>query len=287
MLSPAAFANDADPLTSNSCHVGWGTIESTTDDTGDTVVVVCAGITDISGTGPYMYDSRESVDLVDDDTGETTTVDNKVIFQANPNYWDGSGQPSIETLIIQRYKDSDAVKAALLDGSLDILWGSGILPTDDLIELDTDESNGLSVFYSDDIQNVIVLLNSGKAPLDDSTVRKTVIHAIDKKKIIDDNLGGLFKPVDNVFPRDAPYSDVDITPRWDYDLEKAQFLNCPLVNEEGDSGKSNNALAIGLGVGLGAAALVLLAVAYQTTQQNKRLETELEGLKMKDGAVGV
>ena len=49
MLSPAAFANDADPLTSNSCHVGWGTIESTTDDTGDTVVVVRTSVSEKVG----------------------------------------------------------------------------------------------------------------------------------------------------------------------------------------------------------------------------------------------
>ena len=269
MLSPAAFANDADPLTSNSCHVGWGTITSDDSD----VEVVCAGITNISGTGPFMFESRTSEAL-----DEETTVDNEVVFKANPNYWDGA--PSIETLIIKRYEDSEAVKAALLDGSLDLVWGSGVLPAQDLIELDADETNGLSVFHSDDIQNVIILLNSGKAPLDDLNVRKTVIHAINKKKIIDDNLGGLFKPVDNVFPRDAPYSDVDITPRWDYDLEKAQFLNCLPP-----TGQTNNSLALGLGLGFGLSALVLLVVAGASMHRNKQLENQLEELKVKEGAV--
>ena len=158
--------------------------------------------------------------------------------------------------------------------------GSGVLPAQDLIELDADETNGLSVFHSDDIQNVIILLNSGKAPLDDLNVRKTVIHAINKKKIIDDNLGGLFKPVDNVFPRDAPYSDVDITPRWDYDLEKAQFLNCLPP-----TGETNNSLALGLGLGFGLSALVLLVVAGASMHRNKQLENQLEELKVKEGAV--
>jgi nickel transport system substrate-binding protein len=264
MLSPSAFANDADPLTSNSCHVGWGTVED------EDTTVVCAGITAISGTGPFMFESRATEDL-----DEETTVDNEVVFKANPTYWDGASD--IETLIIKRYEDSDAVKKALLEGNLDIVWGSGVLPADDLIELDEDETNSISVFHSDDIQNVIILLNSGKAPLDDINVRKTVIHAINKKKIIDDNLGGLFKPVDNVFPRDAPYCDVDITPRWDYDLEKAEFLNC--------APKSNAGLAVGLGVGLGLVALILGFVAFGAINKSRQLESELEELKVKEGAV--
>ena len=107
MLSPDAFANDGDPITSNSCHVGWGTIDE----------VQCAGITDISGTGPWMFDSRDEKEV------DGTIVDNQVVFKANPNYWDKNEKPSIETLIIKRYEDSNAVKAALLNGDLDIVWG--------------------------------------------------------------------------------------------------------------------------------------------------------------------
>jgi len=110
MLSPAAFAGDKDPLNSNSCHVGWGSIKS--DATGDTVE--CAGITAVSGTGPFMLDSR-TPKIVD---GETVG-DDKVVFQRHPTYWDGV--QAIETLIINRYESADDVKAALLNGSLDLV----------------------------------------------------------------------------------------------------------------------------------------------------------------------
>ena len=152
-------------------------------------------------------------------------MDADVVFEAFQDYWGGA--PDIEFLKVVRYEDSNAVKAALNDGTLDIVWGSGVLTPDHIIDIASSSSNDLSVFHSDDIQNVIILLNSGKAPLDNIQLRKTIIHAIDKKKIIQDNLGGLFKPVDNVFPRDAPFSDVDLFPRWDYDMEKAVLLNCP------------------------------------------------------------
>ena len=264
MLSPAAFPNDADPLTANSCHVGWGDITS------DGVTVKCAGTTAISGTGPFMFSDRTSVALDAD-----TTVDSQVVFNAHSSYW--GKVPSIDTLIVKRYENSDAVKAALLNGSLDLVWGSGVLPTQDLVELDENEENDISVFHSDDIQNVVILLNSGKAPLDDINLRKTIIHAIDKKTIIKNELGGLFKPVDNVFPLDAPYSDVDLTPRWDYDLEKAQFLNCPAPNKEPNTG-----LAVGLGLGLGGAALGMLSLAIFYYRRSKKMEVELEAFLIKE-----
>ena len=247
MLSPNSFVDgaDSDPLTANSCHVGWGNVTSQVEDT-----VVCAGITNISGTGPFKFVSRTPIEL-----DGTTTVDGEVVFEAFEGYWGGA--PDIETLKIVRYEDSDAVKAALEDGTLDLVWGSGVLSPDHINEIAASSDNDLSVYHSDDIQNVVILLNSGKPPLDNIQVRKTIIHAVNKKKIINDNLGGLFKPVDNVFPRDAPFSgkfresctciflssssfptlifflsfspkiDVDIFPRWDYDIEKAHLLNCP------------------------------------------------------------
>jgi len=133
--------------------------------------------------------------------------------------------------------------------------------------------NGISVFYSDDINNQIILLNTGKAPLDDIAVRKTVIHAIDKKTIIDKELYGIVEMVDEVFPQDAPYCDVELTPRWDYDLEKAQFLNC-LEETETDV-----KVGVGLGVGLGCACLVLLILAGVFFNKSKKLEADLEVAK--------
>ena len=125
------------------------------------------------------------------------------------------------------------------------------------------------------------MLNTGKAPLNDINVRKTVIHAIDKKKIIDYNLGGIYKPVDNVFPLEAPYSDVDLTPRWDYDMEKAMFLNCPEPQDlkvETIEAEAEKSLALGLGLGLGLASLFLLVIACIYVRRSNRFETELQDM---------
>jgi ABC-type transport system substrate-binding protein len=268
MLSPASFVNTTDPYGANSCHVGWGTITHP-----DHVNVTCAGILNISGTGPFQFSSRESVTEGED------VFDNKVTFVRNPTYWDGA--PDIETLVIKRYESSEAVKRALLSEELDIVWGSGVLSDKDIAEIEETEAfeELIMIFHSDDFQNVIMLLNSGKPPLDDINLRKTIIHAINKPAIIQDELAGMQVVVDNVFPLIAPYADVDLTPRWDYDFEKASLLSCDAITPEDSS--DNNTLAVGLGLGLGIPCVLFTIAAFFFWKQNSDLQ-EILALKNKE-----
>jgi len=119
------------------------------------------------------------------------------------------------------------------------------------------------------------LLNSQTPPLNDFRVRKAIIHAIDKKRMIDKELGGFLTPVDNLFPRSMPYCDVDLTPHWDYDLEKSMLLSCNLETTSSSSmGQDNTALAVGLGVGLGTLAAVSIVVALFFVKKSKDLEAK-------------
>lgn len=61
-----------------------------------------------------------------------------------------------------------------------------------------------------------------------------------------------------------PYCDVDLTPHWDYDLEKAILLSCKL----------ETALVIGLGVGLSCVALFAASVAVVFMKKSKSLEAK-------------
>ena len=100
----------------------------------------------------------------------------------------------------------------------------------------------------------------------DEDVRKTVVHAVNKNPIIESELSGFESPTGQLFSKNAPYCDVDLTPRFDYDLEKAEFLNCPESSTGGGGGgggskkkkKSSNDDA-GLVGGLIAAAVVAIA----------------------------
>ena len=89
---------------------------------------------------------------------------------------------------------------------------------------------------------------------------------MNKNPIIESELSGFESPTGQLFSKNAPYCDVDLTPRFDYDLEKAEFLNCPDSSTGGGGGgggskkkkKSSNDDA-GLVGGLIAAAVVAIA----------------------------
>lgn len=276
MISPAAFVkvgNGTDATAANSCRLDWGVIDGN-DVTED---VICMGITGIYGTGPFVFESRDTVTLTHDD-GETKEVDNEVIFTAFEDYWGGAS--AVKRVEVKRYDSSEEVKAALLSGDLDVVWGSGVLSDADIFEIENsvEYENKLRVFHSGDLQNVILLLNSGQPPFDDINVRKTVIHAINKAAFVEKELKGLQQVVDNVFPLEAPFCDIDLTPRWDYDFEKAVLLSC------GGTQGSSTKLAWGLGLGLGPALALMITLACVFYNRSKKFEEELE-LTKKEGAV--
>ena len=94
-----------------------------------------------------------------------------------------------------RYDSADKIKDALLDGSLDVMWGDGVLPSNTITDIDAMNDPSLDVYVGDDIQNVVLLLNTATPPLDDIRVRKAIIHAIDKKTLVKKELGGFTDPV--------------------------------------------------------------------------------------------
>lgn len=132
-LSPNAFAEGptSDPYTANSCERGWGTLESEVDTT--LPAVVCAGISNISGTGPFAFASREESIQTTADFDELR-VDDEVVFTGNKDWWGGA--PAIDTLKVVRYESAEEIQEALLDGSLDVMWGDGVLPSNIVTEMD-------------------------------------------------------------------------------------------------------------------------------------------------------
>merc|ERR1711972_1101675 len=82
--------------------------------------------------------------------------------------------------------------------------------------------------------------------------------------IVDAELAGSVKVADSLFPKDAPYCDVDLTPRWDYDSEKARLLNCPqlptiLRDSEAHGDEPDMGLVLGLSLGVGIPLLLVVA----------------------------
>jgi ABC-type transport system substrate-binding protein len=232
MLSPSSFINGAssDPETQNSCPAWWGSLTDGSDS------VTCAGISNLYGTGPWMFDSitnksdGSTCEPPCDDDGDIRDSVNdisEVLFTKNPYWWGVRG--NVEAVKVVKYDTTDAVKAALLSGALDVAVGDKALLPEQVLEFMSNNYETHKTVHGPRLFNQMVVMNAAKAPTDDINVRKTIMHALDKAAIVAGELHGQAAVADSIFPADAPYCDIDLTPRWDYDLEKAKLLNCPDV----------------------------------------------------------
>ena len=227
MLSPNLFVGglQSDPLTQNSCHEGFGNIT----DEASGVTIQCAGMVgggvssggDAIGTGRWKYVKTEKEG--DREDGGIK----KVHFAINEDHWDAPSGKHVEELVVVHYPSHTEVKKALLDGGLDAVLGSGVLTELDIADLKRNHTDKVFVSLTEPIMNRIVVMNTARTPTDALSVRKAIIHSIDKDRIIKKELGGLDEPAESLFPKDAPYSGAHLTPIPDYDYEKARMLNCP------------------------------------------------------------
>ncbi len=252
MMSPNMFVGGpaSDPLTQNSCHIGWGNI------TESDVTVQCSGMVgggvsnggDVSGTGRWKY-----VKTVQDSSGGISEIH----FTINSDHWDvSSSDESVHEIILKYYPTTDTVRDALTDGSLDAVIGGGVLSEADIALFHHNNAN-VSVVLTESIQNRIIVFNTNRAPTDDLQNRKVIIHAIDKAAIIDKEFAGLADVAESLFPKDAPYCGADLTPRPDYDIEKAKLLNCPTEPVIITTERKKTELSIGV-----IAVIAILGVAF-------------------------
>merc|ERR1712167_400585 len=125
------------------------------------------------------------------------------------------------------------------------MLGAGVMNADDLDALKYDDD--FEVLSTEPVINSVLIMN-----IADPTVRKTVIHGEDKA-------------VTQLFSENVPYCDLDLTPKFDYDLEKAQLLNCP--SGKNSSKEDPNLLLIIFCCVFGVIVLVLGAIATKLTQK--------------------
>jgi len=215
--SPSAFHNglNSDADLHNSCESGdfgskWDHLE---DD------VICMGLTSPIGTGPFKFVSK--ITKVDGS-------DEEVVFARHDDYW--GQKPGIETLTAVQYESVEDVEAALKSGELDMAMGIGPLNAKQVQDLKFHHSSQFDVRHSDVIQHSLLVFNGNKAPMDDISVRRAVIHSIDTASFLEEEFAGLEQPVTQLLPKSAPYCNVDLSPKLGYDIEKAQLLNCPTID---------------------------------------------------------
>jgi len=256
ILSPESFINGptTDPITENSCPIKWGHINgdggmADADPAVDASVTVnCTGVRSVMGTGPWKF------------AGETKRSDGsiaEVTFTRNAAWWGQHG--GVEELRVVNYNTSASIKQALIDGSLDVAVGDKVLTPEQVQEFQNDHSETHTTILGPRLFNQIIVMNAAKKPTDDIELRRLIMHSIDKAAIVQKEMYGQASVADSLFPRDAPYCDIDLTPRWDYDFEKAMLMNCPDVVSDDDD--VDEALILGLSLGIGLPVLAGIAGA--------------------------
>ena len=158
------------------------------------------------GTGPYMY------------AGDF--ADNTYTFVRNPNYWGKA--PDVDVFKVKVIPDNDAKLLALRNGEIDALLGSSRISFDGYSELAADKAFAAGMNERSSMTRYLGM-NVTTAPFDDIRVRQAVAYTIDQAALESSVFNGLESAAETLFPKTAPYCDVDTT-TYATDLDKAQKL---------------------------------------------------------------
>lgn len=233
-----AFAEgiNSDADTHNSCNTGhfgskWSFLEDT---------ITCAGLKPI-GTGPFKLVTQET---------NADGVDIQTVFGRHDEYW--GSLPEIEFMHLKYYEDTEAVERDLKSGDLDMALGIGPLKAKQVQNLKFYDSATVDVRHSDVLQHSLLVMNTNNTHTSDIKTRQAIIHAIDKSEFIEEEFAGMEQPVSQLLPYSAPYCNVDLSPKWAYDFQKAELLNC--------AADTSNALGGGAIAGIVIASLTLVGL---------------------------
>lgn len=160
------------------------------------------------GIGPYLFKEWQS--------------GSHLIFEANPNYW--QGKPKLDQIYVRIVPDDAAQLAALKAGDSDVgtFIDYSVMP--ELEQLGTlDLVKAASGYQESWFMNLSAdPKTAGHPALQDVNVRKAIVMAVDREKIVKELLGGRTK-VSSTFWEDTPYANPDEKPLA-YDLEGAKKL---------------------------------------------------------------
>ena len=96
------------------------------------------------------------------------------------------GDAKLKTIIFRFFGETAAVLAALQNGEIDAVTGTGGLSVDNAPDLDKIEEAGIyDVLYEPGYQWEHIDLNTAKSPLTITSVRQAMYHAIDRQALVD------------------------------------------------------------------------------------------------------
>ena len=174
---------------------------------GDAVIVASESITEIKqkpvGTGAFRFE-----DWVQGD---------RITLVRNPDYWGTPAQ--LEEATFKFISDPTAAYAAVMAEDVDAF--PGFPAPENLPQFEADPR--FQVLVGSTEGETILAMNNKLKPLDDVRVRKAIVHAIDRRAIIDGAMFGLGTPIGTHFaPHHPDY--VDLLDQSGYDPELSKKL---------------------------------------------------------------
>lgn len=148
------------------------------------------------GSGPYQLDqySRGSF----------------ARLKRNPNYW--GPKPAFETVVFKFVTDSSSRVAEIESGSSDLTLD---LPHEEFTRLK--KKPGLEG-VAHPVSDIAMIFINDVGPMKDANVRKAMVHAIDKRAIVDRLMGGLATPIDTLLTEHYVGYNPGIKTPYDPDL---------------------------------------------------------------------
>jgi len=121
--------------------------------------------TDPSGTGPFKFVSW--------------TPDQRVVLEANTDYWDTDNGPGVAQLIFEVIPEAAARIIALRNGEVDMVFS---VPAEDVGALERDSNLRVASYPS--MRIMYIGLNTADPVLSDVRVRQALGHAMDRDQVI-------------------------------------------------------------------------------------------------------
>jgi len=154
-----------------------------------------------------------------------------VWFEANDDYWEGRSY--VDEIVFRTYGSDDAYYMALKKGEVDMFGYDGCAP---LVVDDLKTNENIEIIDSPGILLVCLSFNLHKdGPLQDLSVRKAIMHGIDRDRITEMVYLGYAEKVDSFMYPEMPDHNPNL-PQYDYDPDLANKIldDAGYVDTDGD-----------------------------------------------------
>jgi len=166
------------------------------------------------GTGPYMLDSNSTV--------------NEVILTEFNNYWKGWDGKHFDKAIIKNISETSSRRQLIEKGEADI---TNNLPPEDVKALKNEAS--VVVNPTKSFTNMIALLNTQKAPLNNPKIREALAYAFPYEDVVNYAIGGFAVQSKGAVPLGHWGHGEDLF-QYHKDLDKAKTLLSEAGVKEGE-----------------------------------------------------